>query len=122
VRLSEAVALLAEQLNKNSSLGKLGANVRGVLSEVEELRPIIEAGVDEAKKIDRANNFEMFRAACELEARLDAQIDKKIERLVMIREFQRKYGQNSNLKLLPRDGSIVARLSRLFIGHSQWLV
>jgi hypothetical protein len=108
VRLSDAVASLADQLNRSRSLGKLGANLRSLMSEVEELKPIIETrerSVDEAKKIDRANSLEMFRAACELEARLDTQIDKKIQRLVMIREFQRQYGQNSNLKLLPREQS-----------------
>ena len=55
VRLSEAVASLADELKKNTSLGKLGANLRSVLSDIERLRPIIAAGaksVDEAKKID----------------------------------------------------------------------
>jgi hypothetical protein len=89
-------------------LGKLGANIRSVLSEVEELRPIIEAGarsVDEAKEIDRSHSLDRLRAFCELDARLDAQIDKKIQRLVMVREFQRQYGRNSTLKLLSHERS-----------------
>jgi hypothetical protein len=106
VGLSEAVTSLAYELKKNTSLGKLGANMRSVVDDIEKLRPIIEAGaksVDEAKKIDGACNLDTIGSACELEARLDALIDKKIQRLIVIREFQRQYGQDSqdsNVKLI----------------------
>jgi hypothetical protein len=102
VQLSEAVASLADELKKNKSLGKIGANIRSLLGDIEKLRPTIAAvaeSVDEAKKIDGA--FKRFQRACELDARLDAQIAKKIQSLVMVKEFQRQFGQDSNVKLLP---------------------
>jgi hypothetical protein len=105
VKLSEAVTSLAGAVNsKKSSLGKLGANMRSVVSDVEELRPTIEAGaksIDEAKKIDSAYSLDTIASACELEARIDALIEKKIQRLIIIREFKRQYGHDSNVKLLP---------------------
>jgi hypothetical protein len=104
-QFSDAIASLRELLNKNGSLGKLGANLRFVLREIEELRPIIEAGArsaDEAKKIERTRCLDRIRALCELDARLDAQIDKKIQRLVIIKEYQRQYGHGSTVKLLPQ--------------------
>ena len=105
VKLSEAVTSLAGNVNskKTSSLGKLGANVRSVVADIEKLRPSIEAGaksVDEAKKIDGAYSLDTIGSACELEARLDALIEKAIQRLIIIREFQRQYGQDSNVKLI----------------------
>jgi hypothetical protein len=77
--------------------------MRSVVHDIEKLRPSIEAGaksVDEAKKIDGAYSLDTIGSACELEARLDALIDKKIQRLIMIREFQRQYGRDSNVKLI----------------------
>jgi hypothetical protein len=105
VKLSKAVTSLAGDVkSKKSSLGKLGANMRSVVADIEKLRPSIEAGAksdDEAKKIDGAYSLDTIGSACELEARFDALIEKKIQRLIIIREFKRQYGQDSNVKLLP---------------------
>jgi hypothetical protein len=109
VGLSEAVTSLACELNKNASLGKLGANMRSLVDDIEKLRPSIEAGaksVDEAKRIDGACGLDTIASACELEARLDGLIDKNIQRLIMIREFQRQYGQDSNAKLIEHQPPI----------------
>ncbi len=102
VQLSEAFASIADGLKNNESLGKLGANMRWALSVLEKLQPIIAAGPKSSDEgIDRA--FKRLQVAFELSARNDAQIFKRIQILAMIREYQRQYGQDSDVKLLPRD-------------------
>ena len=104
VQLSEAFASIADELKRKGSLGKLGANMRSAMNDMEKLLPIIAAqakSFDEGKRIDRA--FKRLQLCFELGARNDAQIIKKIQMLVMIKEFQRQYGQDSNVKLLSHD-------------------
>lgn len=109
VELSEALAAFTDELKKKDrSLGKLGANMRYVMGAIEELQPVsaaIAKSLDEAKNVDGADDLETFRIAVELEARLDAQLDKKIQRLVVLKELQRQYGQDASLKLLQHDPS-----------------
>jgi hypothetical protein len=109
VELSEALAAFTDELKKKDrSLGKLGANMRYVMGAIEELQPMsaaIAKSLDEAKNVDGADDLETFRIAVELEARLDAQLDKKIQRLVVLKELQRQYGQDASLKLLQHDPS-----------------
>jgi hypothetical protein len=82
--------------------------MRGAVSDVEELLPSIEAGAKsgEAKKIDGTFDVDTIASACELEARLDALIEKKIQRLIIIKEFHRQYGRDSNLRLIQHHPPI----------------
>jgi hypothetical protein len=102
LQLSEAFASVAEALKKKGSGGKVASNMRCAMHDVEKLLPIIEAGAkssDPEQRIDRA--FKWLQVASELAARKEGQIAKKIQNLFMSREFNRQYGQDSNLKLLP---------------------
>ncbi len=108
VDLFEALASLADESKKNNvSLAKAGANLRYVLRKLEKLRPTIVAAtkfVDEGKQIDRA--FKRFRLACEQDARLAAQVTKEMQSMIVLKEYDRQYGQDSIVNLLPRDPAI----------------
>lgn len=116
VSLSEATTSLADCANskKKLSKGKLAANLRSVISEIEGLRPHIEAAAKpqaEEKVADSGYGFDTIAHGCEMEERLDALIEKKIKRLIIIREFQRQYGQDSNVKLIEHRASTAKDLS-----------
>jgi len=105
VQLTDAITSVSDLLDTSDS-GKLGSNVRGLLSAIEKLRPIIEAGLrslDEVKQIHRSHNLDRIRLLCELDARSDGQIDKKLHRMVALKEYQRLYGRNSNIKLISQE-------------------
>ena len=104
VRLSEGVGLLADQLKKQRSPGKLGANLRSVISDIEELRPIIEAG---AKSLDEEDPFKSIQILFGLGARAHGQFDKDPQTIVMLKEYQRQYVEGPNVKLLPPDSPTV---------------
>jgi hypothetical protein len=90
------------------------------MRSIEELQPMNAAmpkSLDETKNADGVDDLETFRLAVELEARLDAQLDKKIQRSVVLKEFQRQYGQDPNLKLLPHDPSTADRAARTSSGR-----
>jgi hypothetical protein len=101
-------------------MGKLGANLRSVISEIEVMRPHIEAEAKseaeekpqaEEKVSDSAYSLNMIGQANEMEERLDALIEKKIKRLIIIREFQRQYGQDSSVKLIEHRSSTAKDVS-----------
>jgi hypothetical protein len=121
VSLSEAMTSLAKLTNSKKPLRrKLGANLRSVISEIEGLRPHIEAGAKpeagaktqaEEKFSDSAHSLDTIAQANEMEERLDALIEKKIKRLIIIREFQRQYGQDSSVKLIEHRPSTAKDVS-----------
>ena len=121
VSLSEAMTSLAKLTNSKKPLRrKLGANLRSVISEIEVLRPHIEAGAKpeagaktqaEEKFSDSAHSLDTIAQANEMEEQLDALIEKKIKRLIIIREFQRQYGQDSSVKLIEHRPSTAKDVS-----------
>jgi len=122
VNLSEAMTDLASfaKSKKKPSMGKLGANLRSVISEIEVMRPHIEAEAKseaeekpqaEEKVSDSAYSLDTIGQANEMEERLDALIEKKIKRLIMMREFQRLYGQDSSVKLIEHRASTAKDVS-----------
>jgi len=122
VNLSEAMTDLASfaKSKKKPSMGKLGANLRSVISEIEVMRPHIEAEAKseaeekpqaEEKVSDSAYSLNTIGQANEMEERLDALIEKKIKRLIIIREFQRQYGQDSSVKLIEHRSSTAKDVS-----------
>jgi hypothetical protein len=122
VSLSEAMTSLADCVNskKKPSRRKLGENLRSVISDIELLRPHIEAGAKpeagaktqaEEKASDSGYSLDTIGQSIEIEARLDAQIEKKIKRLIIIREFQRQYGQDSSVKLIEHCPSTAKDVS-----------
>jgi hypothetical protein len=121
VSLSEAMTSLAKLTNSKKPLRrKLGANLRSVISEIEVLRPHIEAGAKpeagaktqaEEKFSDSAHSLDTIAQANEMEERLDALIEKKIKRLIIIREFQRQYGQDLSVKLIEHCPSTAKDVS-----------
>lgn len=122
VSLSEAMTSLTDCMNsrKNPSKGKLGANLRSVIGDIEVLRPHIEAAakpevgakMQAAEKVsDSAYSLDSIAQASEMEERLDALIEKKVKRLIIIREFQRQYGQDSSVKLIEHRSSTAKDVS-----------
>lgn len=116
VGLSDVLTELASFVssNKNSSMGKLGSNVRSALNDIEALQPHIEAGATalaaeklqaEKKVSDNTYSLDTIAQGYEMEERLDALIEKKVKRLIIIREFQRQYGQDSSVKLIEHHAS-----------------
>jgi hypothetical protein len=133
VNLSESMTALVDYVKskKNPSMGKLGANMRSVISDIEAMRPHIEARVEpqaeqklqaEEKVSDGTHNLDAIRQATEMEERLDALIDKKFKRLIIIREFKRQYGQDSSVKLIEHRSSstkdVSAKPSATKVGRS----
>jgi hypothetical protein len=111
VSLAEGISTLTDFANSKEKpwTGKLGANLRSVINDIGELRPHIEAGAKaeaaakpqaDEKVSDSDYNLETAGRGYEMEERLDALIEKKIKRLIIVREFQRQYGQDSGVKLI----------------------
>ncbi len=116
VSLSEATTSLTDYVNgkKKPSMGKLGANLRSVISDIEVLRSHIEAGTKseaEVKVSNSSHSLDAIGQANEMEERHDALIEKKIKRLIIMREFQRQYGQDSNVKLIEHGPSTAKDVS-----------
>jgi hypothetical protein len=116
VSLAEGVSTLTDCANskKKPWTDKLGANLRSVINDIEGLRPHIEARAKaetaakpqaEEKVSDSAYNLDTAGRGYEMEERLDALIEKKIKRLIIIREFHRQYGQDSGVKLIEHRPS-----------------
>ncbi len=102
--LSESMSCIATEVtSKKQNLGKVGANLRSVVAEIEEMRPTIEAAAksaSESSAIPSGFNFKKFKSQCEIEARLDALIEKKIRYLVVLKEYHRQYGGGGGRKLI----------------------
>jgi hypothetical protein len=122
VSLSEAMTDLTSfaKSKKKPSMGKLGANLRSVINDIEAMQPHIEAEAKsqadekpqaQEKVSDSAYSLDTIGQAYEMEERLDALIEKKIKRLIIIREFQRQYGQDSSVKLIEHRASTAKDVS-----------
>jgi hypothetical protein len=110
VRLSDGITSVATTL-RGGNMGKLGANVRGVVGDLEVLMPVIKAGLQaDAAAISDAellqHNGDLRSLA--VEERFDALIGKKVKRLVFMREYQRQYCEGSSPKVIE-DRSKFAR-------------
>jgi hypothetical protein len=128
VNLSEAMTLIAESVanKKNPPLGKIGANLRGVARDVEEILSYIKSEekpqpdemhqLDEKTRADEeaSNNaygLDTIGQDNDMEERLDALIEKSIKRLIIVREFQRMYGHDSSTKLIEQRASNAKQVS-----------
>ena len=111
--LSESVSSLAEVANQEKVSGKFQANLRSLISTIAELQPALDSHVknEESAKSPVAGKFsagsfglDSIPHACEIEERLDALIEKKIKRLVVLREFQRQYGGHESIVKVIEQG------------------
>jgi hypothetical protein len=120
VNLSEAMTSIAESManKKNAPLGKIGSHLRSVAGDIDEIQSYIKSEEkpqpDEMQQLDEktradeevSNNaygLDTIARDSETEDRLDAQIEKKIKRLIMGREFQRMYCHDASAKLIEHS-------------------
>ena len=105
--LSEVMTTFGAALNEGALEGKLGANMRYLLGQLEELEPIIAAGAkveNNDQRFDPAACVDALSKAFELEARLDGLIDKTLQRFVAVRESLSQYARKSVPKLITHAG------------------
>jgi ribosomal protein S13 len=77
-------------LNKRKGAKALAKHVQALQSEIENL--LREMAVAK-KQSDVADVLTILQWACKVEAELDAEVDRKIKRLVMLNEYYRLYAQ-----------------------------
>jgi hypothetical protein len=113
-----AISSLADNLKDKKTLnaGKVGANVRSLIEDLAALRLLLEST---AKRTDAdgANIIDISATSYELEARYDALIKRKIQQLILVKEFARQYGGDSEPKLIEYASSTPSTLSRKSIGR-----
>ena len=104
--LSEAMTEVAATLNSDDTppLGKLGANMRYVLSTLDELEPAIAEGAKAGSDENRfyvGPSLDALSKAIEMEARLDGLIDKAQQRLIIAKEYRKHYTTRPKLLAAP---------------------
>jgi hypothetical protein len=102
-RLSKEVSSSASKIGGQSK-SSLRTQLKALQGEVAKLQPIIKRA-ERSDQPDKAFDFspmlDAINKANEIEARWDGLVKKKIEQLVMSREFQRKYGaEASGMKVI----------------------
>ena len=107
--LTGAVASLAEVSKSGKDSGKAQANLRSVLDSIQKLQSQIDAQVKAQEVAKRQGekisgepyDLHIMARGCELQERLDALIEKNLQRLIIHREFQRQYGgHDSTMKVI----------------------
>lgn len=99
---------LTDTVESNRNSGKIQSNLRSVLGIVERLQRSIDSQfkAQEAAALQPRDRYglDIIARTCELEARLDASIEKKIKGLALCREFRRQYvADDSPVKVIEHQ-------------------
>jgi hypothetical protein len=107
VQLHDAITSLrrtCQVLNRRRGVDK--TDIEPLQAEIEKLRLIAETAAQRRTVADTTDVFAIIEWVTKIEIELDAEIDRKIKRLVMLNEYVRLYGQPAS-KLIGQSASTI---------------